>query len=92
MGRGVLVNAVAPGLTGSELWKGKGGLADQTVAAGGAEDRRSAIAEAAARVPLGRFAEPEEMSYAVLFLASSESNFITGQVLSPNGGDTIVGI
>jgi len=43
-------------------------------------------------IPLRRFAEPEEMSYAVLFLASSESNFITGQVLSPNGGDTIVGI
>jgi 3-oxoacyl-[acyl-carrier protein] reductase len=45
-----------------------------------------------AQIPLGRYAEPEEMSYAVLFLASGESNFITGQVLSPNGGDTIVGI
>jgi 3-oxoacyl-[acyl-carrier protein] reductase len=44
------------------------------------------------KIPLRRFAEPEEMSYAVLFLASSESNFITGQILSPNGGDTIVGI
>jgi 3-oxoacyl-[acyl-carrier protein] reductase len=46
----------------------------------------------AKQIPLGRYAEPEEMSYAVLFLASSESDFITGQVVSPNGGDTIVGI
>ena len=39
--QGVLVNAVAPGLTASELWSGKGGLADQTVAAGGAAGPQS---------------------------------------------------
>ncbi|HEX5145566.1 MAG TPA: SDR family oxidoreductase, partial [Conexibacter sp.] len=61
-GRGVIVNAVAPGLTASELWTGEGGLADQTVAAGGAADRDAAIAAAAARVPLGRFAEPGEIA------------------------------
>lgn len=43
-------------------------------------------------VPLGRWAEPEEVSYLVGFLASRESDFITGQVISPNGGETIVGI
>jgi len=32
------------------------------------------------------------MSYAVAFLASSEADFITGQNLSPNGGEVIVGI
>jgi 3-oxoacyl-[acyl-carrier protein] reductase len=31
------------------------------------------------------------MSYAVAFLASREADFITGQVLSPNGGQVIVG-
>jgi len=46
----------------------------------------------AKKIPLGRLAETVEMSYAVIFLASNESDFITGQVLSPNGGDTIVGI
>lgn len=44
------------------------------------------------KVPLKRYCEPIEMSYAVAFLASSEADFITGQVLSPNGGECIVGI
>ena len=43
-------------------------------------------------VPLGRWAQPEEVSYLVGFLASRESDFITGQVISPNGGEVIVGI
>jgi NAD(P)-dependent dehydrogenase (short-subunit alcohol dehydrogenase family) len=43
------------------------------------------------RVPLGRWAQPEEISFAVAFLASSEADFITGQAISPNGGETIVG-
>ena len=44
------------------------------------------------KVPLKRYCEPIEMSYAVAFLASSEADFITGQNLSPNGGEVIVGI
>ena len=43
-------------------------------------------------VPLKRFCEPREMAYAVGFLVSSEADFITGQVLSVNGGQVIVGI
>jgi 3-oxoacyl-[acyl-carrier protein] reductase len=43
------------------------------------------------KVPLGRWAQPEEVSYAVAFFASGESDFITGQAISPNGGETIVG-
>lgn len=43
------------------------------------------------QVPLGRWAKPEEISHSVLFLASEEASFITGQVVSPNGGKTIVG-
>ncbi|MBM3571484.1 MAG: SDR family oxidoreductase [Alphaproteobacteria bacterium] len=42
-------------------------------------------------VPLQRYCEPREIAYAVAFLASPEADFITGQVLSPNGGETIVG-
>lgn len=41
-----------------------------------------------ARIPLGRIAEPEEIMHAVLFLVSSASNFITGQVLYVDGGIT----
>ena len=43
-------------------------------------------------IPLGRFGRPIEISALVAFLASPESAFITGQVVSPNGGETIVGI
>jgi 3-oxoacyl-[acyl-carrier protein] reductase len=45
-----------------------------------------------ARVPLGRYCEPVEISYVVAFLASPEADFITGQLLSPNGGEAIVGM
>lgn len=43
------------------------------------------------KVPLKRYCQPGEISYAVAFLASHEADFITGQVISPNGGETIVG-
>jgi 3-oxoacyl-[acyl-carrier protein] reductase len=84
--RGVLVNAVAPGLTASALWAGKGGMADQVVAAGGAEDRRAAMAAAAASVPLGRFAQPEEIASVVAFLCSERASDVVGAAWSVDGG------
>ena len=39
-----------------------------------------------ARIPVGRFCEPEEFAHAVRFLASPMSGFITGEVLDLNGG------
>jgi 3-oxoacyl-[acyl-carrier protein] reductase len=74
----ICVNSVAPGAVNTEM----------QVEVDGAEE----VLRYVKTIPLGRYAEVEEMSYAVLFLASGESDFITGQVLSPNGGDTIVGI
>ena len=84
--RGVLVNAIAPGLTASELWAGEGGLADQTVAAGGAPDREAAMAAAAAGVPLGRFAEPAEIAAAIVFLCSQRASDVVGAAWSVDGG------
>ncbi len=73
----IRVNAVAPGCVLTEMTIHKG------------QDYLDARAKL---IPLGRWAEPEEMCEAVLFLASPRASFITGQVISPNGGDTIVGI
>jgi 3-oxoacyl-[acyl-carrier protein] reductase len=85
-GQGVLVNAVAPGIASTELWTAKGGLADQTVAAGHAENRRAALAAAAAKVPLGRFGTPEEIAAVVVFLCSERAGDVAGAAWSVDGG------
>ena len=43
----------------------------------------------ARNVPARRQAMPNEIAYLVAFLASSEANYLTGQVISPNGGEVI---
>ena len=39
-----------------------------------------------AQTPLGRLGEPDDIAWAAVYLASDEAKFVTGQVLSPNGG------
>lgn len=73
----ICVNAVAPG----------GVMTEMPIRVQGREKIRAKEQ----RVPLKRWAAPEEISHAVVFLASPAADFITGQVLSPNGGETIVG-
>ena len=48
------------------------------------------IKNAERRIPLGRLASPEDIAYAVLFLASDEAKYITGQTIIVDGGQTIV--
>jgi 2-dehydro-3-deoxy-D-gluconate 5-dehydrogenase len=70
---GVRVNAVAPGYVSTAM----------TEELWMDEDRR---AQVAARIPLGRFASPEEISPAALFLLSPAGGYITGEVLHVDGG------
>jgi 3-oxoacyl-[acyl-carrier protein] reductase len=67
---GVNVNAVAPGLV-------NGGMAVQFA------DQHETILK---NVPLGYKAEPKDVANAVVFLASEESRYITGEIMDVNGG------
>ena len=42
-------------------------------------------------IPLGRIGQPDDLPGAILFFASADAAFVTGQVISPNGGEVIVG-
>jgi 3-oxoacyl-[acyl-carrier protein] reductase len=85
VGDGVLVNAVAPGPANSPLWLAEGGLAEQAAAARGIS-RDEALAAAQAKVPLGRFAEPEEIAAVIVFLCSARASTVAGAAWSADGG------
>ena len=84
-GRGVLVNAVAPGAVATELWTAEGGLADQAAAARGVS-REDALAAQAARIPVGRLAQPEEIAAVIAFLCSERAAMVAGAAWSVDGG------
>ena len=79
----IRVNAVCPGDTFVERWVEKGYYEESDPVT-----REQALAESAAYIPLGRFAEPMEIAKAVLFLVSAESSFVTGHLLLVDGGNT----
>jgi NAD(P)-dependent dehydrogenase (short-subunit alcohol dehydrogenase family) len=75
---GIRVNAVCPGDTQVERW----------AAQGDAADLKAMLQRRAADLPIGRVGTPEEIAKAVLFLASPDSSFMTGNVLVVDGGNT----
>ena len=75
--RGITVNAVAPGFIET----------DMTAAV-----RNAAGSEIKKKIPARRLGRPEDVAHAVLFLASDEAAYITGQVLTVDGGLTLGGL
>jgi 3-oxoacyl-[acyl-carrier protein] reductase len=71
--RGVTVNAIAPGFIATEM---TAALGEET------------LAEVKKQIPLGRLGEPQDVADAVLYLASDAAGFITGHVLTVDGGLT----
>ena len=71
------VNAVAPGFVETEMTRASTSQRD--------------IRRLEKKMPLGRFCKPIDISFAVAWLASSEADMISGQIISPNSGAVIVG-
>jgi len=69
--RGITVNAVAPGFIDTDMTRSM------------SDEQRSAIA---AQIPMARLGTAEEVSAAVVFLASPQAGYITGETLHVNGG------
>jgi 3-oxoacyl-[acyl-carrier protein] reductase len=72
--KGITVNVVAPGFIETDMTDAL------------KEDIRSAIPR---QIPAGRMGRPEDVAKAVAFLASDESEYVTGQVLAVDGGMTM---
>ncbi|MCQ2054825.1 MAG: 3-oxoacyl-[acyl-carrier-protein] reductase [Fibrobacter sp.] len=70
-GRGVTVNAVAPGFIDTDM---TAVLSDEV------------RAKYAAQIPLGRLGQPEEVAKMVVFLASDDAKYVTGQIIGVDGG------
>ncbi|WIX82679.1 SDR family oxidoreductase [Amycolatopsis carbonis] len=85
--RGVRVNTVSPGPVATDLWLGKGGVAETVGGAVGAEPGNVA-AKAAADSVTGRFTRPEEVADLVTFLASGRVGNLTGADIILDGGMT----
>ena len=80
--KNVQLNVVCPGLTETNM------LEQFMQGAGNPEKLREAYRRA---VPMGRLGKPEDLPGAILFFASEDADFITGQVLSVSGGLTMHG-
>ncbi|SFN41022.1 2-hydroxycyclohexanecarboxyl-CoA dehydrogenase [Variovorax sp. OV329] len=79
---GITVNVVCPGPTDTALF------ADYKEGAGNPEKLMEAFTRS---IPLGRIGQPDDLPGAILFFASEDAAFVTGQVLSVSGGLTMNG-
>ncbi len=75
--RNITVNAVAPGFIATDMT---------------AAIRNAAESEIKKKIPVRRLGQPEDIAAAVLFLASDDASYITGHVLTVDGGLTLGGV
>jgi 2-hydroxycyclohexanecarboxyl-CoA dehydrogenase len=80
--KGVRLNVVCPGLTETNMF---------TEFLKGAGDPQKLTEAYRRAIPIGRIGKPEDLPGAILFFASDDADFITGQVLSVSGGLTMHG-
>ena len=71
--KGITVNGISPGPCATEI--------NAAILS-----NPETLAKFTAQLPIGRFGKPEEIAYAVMFLASPYAGFVNGQVLPVTGG------
>jgi NAD(P)-dependent dehydrogenase (short-subunit alcohol dehydrogenase family) len=79
--RGVRVNVICPGTVYTPLM-------EPMLRARGGGDMAAGLALTVAKYPIGRLGTPEEIAAVALFLASDDSSFLTGSVITADGGMT----
>ena len=79
---GITVNAYGPGIVGTAMWD----LIDEKLAAKHGQQRGEALAENARSIHLGRVSVPEDVAAMVSYLASEDSDYVTGQTMLVDGG------
>ena len=86
-GAGIRVNAVSPGPVDTNIFgNNRVGRARPTPALDNLPSPDQSSAGSAGAVPLGRFARPDEIASAILYLASEEASFCCGEIFPVTGG------